>query len=211
MGHLSAFGNGIVGREKGSGEFKYCEQALSCDNCHRLTMAFTSDKNFAQLVTGGNSSWPTYWNSSVIEDHYPKWVAGQEFADVPAHISAPASEAHMVFSIGSIRSAVLMSRAVIEATCKDHGIMSGLLGAKVNAMFTAGHINEFTKNVADTIRTFGNDMAHGDFIVDLDSEDAREVLSFMDEFLQQVYQMKARLSRLQDSAAKRKEASKQAP
>lgn len=166
-------------------------------------MAISTDIRFRSLITGGNAGWEGFWNRAIINAHYPAWVEGQAFDDVPDHIADAASESHRIFSVNAIRSAVLMSRAVIEATCKDKNVTSGTLKAKIDAMHASDHINAFTKEVAHTIRTFGNDMAHGDFIEDLSADDAREVLAFMDEFLSQVYQVKARLDRLKNSATAR--------
>ena len=205
-GHHSPHGSGII-REPNLGRTE-CEQALTCDSCGRMTVVLASDNYIDPYFGRSNPQWSEYWNSIDVQEWAPVWIAGQDFKDVPEHISEPASEAHKIFSIGAIRSAVLMSRAVIEASCKDKGVTSGTLAKKIDAMHSADHINQFTKEVAHTIRTFGNDMAHGDFIEDLDAEDAKEVMAFMDEFLLQVYQIKARLGRLKGSARTR---SNQAP
>jgi hypothetical protein len=100
-------------------------------------------------------------------------------------------------------SAILMARAVIESVAKDQGITTGSLFNKIDAMHDAGHIDAFAKETAHTIRVFGNDMAHGDFTVAVDAADADGVLTFMDLLLYGVYQSKAQLQRLKDSAAAR--------
>lgn len=188
----------------------YCEQSLNCDSCGRMSVFYVREAKGVG-TRAQNSQMEIFWNGASADFWSPKWVTGQSFDDVPEHIAEAASEAHKIFAIDAVRSAVLMSRAVIEATCKDHDVSSGSLATKIDAMNKAGHINNFTKEVAHTIRTFGNDMAHGDFIVDLDTEDAREVLAFMDDFLQQVYQLKARLGRLKKSASARKTATQASP
>ncbi|MFB9798323.1 DUF4145 domain-containing protein [Arthrobacter citreus] len=126
---------------------------------------------------------------------------------MPAHIAGPASEAHKTFSIGAISSAVLMARSVIEAVAKDHGIEKGPLVKKIDELSAKNLIKDFTRETAHVIRAFGNDMAHGDFGVPLDSEDAEGVLEFMDLILREVYQDPAKLQALKSKADARKNAS----
>ncbi|KUM32832.1 hypothetical protein AR539_12485 [Arthrobacter sp. EPSL27] len=106
----------------------------------------------------------------------------------------------MCMSVSAHMSAILMARSVIEAVAKDNGIDSGSLFKKIDAMHSKGLITEFAKKTAHTIRTFGNDMAHGDFTVEVDAADAKGVLTFMDYILREVYQAPAELQRLQDGA-----------
>ena len=94
--------------------------------------------------------------------------------------------------------------ACAKAVAKDHRIGSGSLFKKIDALHSKGLIAEFARRTAHTVRTFGNDMAHGDFTVDVDQEDAEGVLAFMDYILREVYQAPAELQRLQDSADARK-------
>lgn len=136
-------------------------------------------------------------------DWVPAFVQGQDYPDVPSHVATPASEAHRCRSINALMSSILMARAVIEAVAKDNGIKTGSLFAEIDAMHTAGLIDVFAKETAHTIRVFGNDMAHGDFTVAVDETDADGVLTFMDYILHGVYQSKAKLQRLKDSAAAR--------
>jgi hypothetical protein len=62
--------------------------------------------------------------------------------------------------------------ACAKAVAKDHGIDSGSLFKKTDALHSKGLIAEFARRTAHTVLTFGNDMAHGDFTVDVDQEDA---------------------------------------
>ncbi|UWX80273.1 DUF4145 domain-containing protein [Arthrobacter jinronghuae] len=157
------------------------------------------------------SSWETnravvvgWWDTKTPESWTPSFLQGQDYPDVPQDIGEPASEAHQTFSIGAIRSSVLMARSVIEAVAKDHGIHKGPLVAKIDALSAANLIKDFTKDTAHVIRAFGNDMAHGDFGVPLDKEDAEGVLDFMDLLLREVYQDPAKLKALKSKADARK-------
>lgn len=208
--HHTPFGLGLIreAKDEYGTDFIACEQALRCDACGRLTVALAVDEHIHPYMGGVGPKWDDYWNEVGVHEWAPKWVTGQEFPDVPDSIAEAASEVHRVLSINAIRSAVLLARSVIEATCKDKKVTEGSLAAKIKSMLEAGHVTPFTAKVADTIRAFGNDMAHGDFLDDLDAEDAKEVVNFMDEFLLQIYQMNARLERLEGSANLRKQAAK---
>lgn len=132
---------------------------------------------------------------------YPARGSSPEFDDVPKPIAAAATEAHSAASINAPMAAILMARTVIEATAKHHSIVTGQLVVKIDAMESAGLIRKSTAEAAHEIRHFGNDMAHGD-IADLPSpDDVDEVLSLMDEVLNEVFQGPARTARIKAKRA----------
>ena len=182
------------------------ESVFRCDACLRLNIGYSSAASVPTNWQINSGVAQEYWTSRVPENWAPKFVQGQHFPDVPSHIAGPASEAHQTFSIGAIRSAVLMARSVIEAVAKDHGIDKGPLVTKIDALSAQKLIKDFTKDTAHVIRAFGNDMAHGDFGVLLDVEDAEGVLEFMDLLLREVYQDPAKLKALKSKADARKAA-----
>ncbi|VXA93228.1 hypothetical protein CITRIK5_100115 [Citricoccus sp. K5] len=92
---------------------------------------------------------------------------------------------------------------MIEASAKEKGITSGRLVQKIDAMRAADLIREDTKDAAHEIREFGNDMAHGDIAVQVNAEDAAEILALMDEILQEVFQGPARTARVRQRRVER--------
>ncbi|MFJ4026005.1 DUF4145 domain-containing protein [Paenarthrobacter sp. NPDC089989] len=183
----------------------FYESVFSCDECHRLNIGGTQggDKPARPEDLSQNRNW---WDRIDPTDWSPKYVQGQSFIHVPAHIAKAASEAHRCRSIDALMSAVLMARSVIEAVAKDHGIDSGNLVSKIDALNAKGLIDDFTAEVAHTIRVFGNEMAHGDFDIDIEAEEADGLLKFMDVILQAVYQAREELRKLKAAAEARKEA-----
>lgn len=137
---------------------------------------------------------------------HPAVALGKDYPSVPAHIAAAGSEAHTCHSVYAYRSAILMARAVVEATAKDKGVTTGQLHAKIEAMYDQGLVRELVKDTAHEIRFMGNGMAHGDFLVDVDAVDSEDVLAFMDEVLEEVYQAPARLNARKAERAARKAA-----
>ncbi|MDI2033011.1 DUF4145 domain-containing protein [Paenarthrobacter nitroguajacolicus] len=200
--HMTVLGAGNwVPDVHGVGDGWY-ESSFKCDNCGRLNVgAIRYSKRPTTAGDVGNNV--IFWGQNDPIEWAPRYVQGQDFPDVPEAVGIPASEAHKCRSIDALMSSILMARAVIESVAKENGITTGSLYNKIEAMFKSGLINEFAKDTANTVRVFGNDMAHGDFTTPVDAEDADGVLTFMDLILHDVYQSKAKLQRLKDSAAAR--------
>ncbi|MFS2087737.1 DUF4145 domain-containing protein [Paenarthrobacter nicotinovorans] len=178
------------------------EGTFKCDSCLRLNIGTLYGQD-RPTTPGDIGQTRNFWDRYLPTEWAPSFVKGQRYPDVPDHVARPASEAHKCRSINALMSSILMARAVIESVAKDHGITSGTLFRKIDGMHEAGLIDAFAKETAHTIRVFGNDMAHGDFTVDVDAADADGVLTFLDYILHGVYQSKAQLQRLKDSAAAR--------
>jgi len=163
-----------------------------CDNCGRASLGVSE-----QPSSEGNS-YTLHFENTRDESFtwYPSKGSSPEFPDVPAHIAAAAKEAHAAKSINALMAGILMARTVVEATAKEKQIETGRLWAKIDALASAGHIRESTREAAHEIRHFGNDMAHGDIIEQPTTEDAQEVLELMDEVLNEVFQGPARTARI---------------
>lgn len=207
-GHFTPCGNGVVSRDLSTYQFEHCEQALSCDSCERLTIAMSTDWDYADYVTGGSSDWGTFWNHCQVDDHFPKWVQGRDFKVAPSHIADAASEAHRVFSIGAFRATAILCRATLEAVCKDKDAEGKDLFKKIDDLHEKGKIRSIVKETAHVLRAIGNDMAHGDFDSELDQEDASDILDFLDSIINEIYESPAQLARMQANVEARKNISK---
>lgn len=167
-----------------------------CDSC-----------KWPNVAIGGYSisSIPTRFEQESSEDirWYPESAVGRTFEDVPEFIADAADEAFRCQSFGAYKSAILMSRSVIEATCKEKGIISGSLMKKIDDLSSQGFVRSHTGEAAHEIRFFGNDMAHGDFVDPVSSDECSEVLDLMAEFLNEVFQSPAKVARVRESRKKR--------
>ncbi|BCW67004.1 hypothetical protein NicSoilB4_17670 [Arthrobacter sp. NicSoilB4] len=175
-----------------SGNYIRVEAAFKCDNCRRLSIGGSlgpENQGAAAAIS------PNWWDSRPIS-WTPQVVNGKNFPDVPEHIASAADEAYRCRSINALRGAILLARGVVEATAKERGIDKGMLHAKIEALHAEGDIRGFTKEAAHELRYLGNDMAHGDFVNDVDADDADEVLDVMTEILSEVYQGPARVNRM---------------
>jgi hypothetical protein len=179
-----------------------------CDGCGRASIA---------TLTVGQTDFDFSHHDELLEDvdladaieWIPAHALSKDFPDVPAHIASPASEAFKCSSVGAHRGAIMLARAVVEATAKHHGITTGTLGKKIEAMFEVKLISQLIRDSAHEIRHLGNDMAHGDFAtpqaegdnsppaaIEITGQDADEVLALMEMVLDEIYQKPAKVERL---------------
>lgn len=189
------------------------ERVYECDGCHRLSiLTVTLDQpKHMQATQGTNragsySSDPLGWEIQAAGNAHWTPVKGfrREFEDVPPHIAQAASEATLCHSTGAYRAGGSLARAVVEATAKDKKANGKNLEARIDALASAGHIREHTKEQAHEIRHFGNGMAHGDFADPVSEEESAEVLELMSEVLNEVYQSPARLAKVKAAREARK-------
>ena len=129
----------------------------------------------------------------------------KDYPDVPIHIAGAATEAFECHSDGHYRASILLARSVIEATAKDKNITTGNLKSKIEEMAKRQLIRPHIKAVADGIRDYGNEMAHGDFADPVAGADSELIIELMGEILEEVYQSPARLARVQQAVSARKQ------
>lgn len=179
------------------------DAAFYCDACGRLSVATGLVEHHPgndprQLDVELDASQSVRWE--------PKAVDRVEFPDVPERIAPIAAEAHACASIGARTAAIIVARAVLEASAKHLGTDGNNLSAYINALGDSGLLLPAIVEAAHEIRFFGNDMAHGDFAEDVSDEDVDEVLGIMDDVLDALFTQPARTRRRADARTKRREA-----
>jgi hypothetical protein len=130
----------------------------------------------------------------------------ESFEDVPWPVAHAAAEASLCMQAGALRGAILLARAVIEATAKDKGVTKGNLAQKIDQLHERGFIRAYLRDGAHEVRYTGNDMAHGDFPAAVSHADTEVLLQLMREVLMEVYQDPARRERLARMAREAREA-----
>jgi hypothetical protein len=165
-----------------------------CDSCDVLCIGYQENEGFLNFQGAGSVA--EFLAGGAGLKWLPPDASSKPYPDVPDQIAAAASEAYKCLTVvDSYRAAVLLARAVIEATAKNKGITTGPLAQKIDAMYEARLIREHVRDGAHEVRYLGNDMAHGDFVEPVLKEDAELVLTLMDEVLQEVFQSPARVDR----------------
>jgi hypothetical protein len=136
-------------------------------------------------------------------DSYPKApIAAREFDDVPDSIARDAAEAHLCREVGAHRAAVVMARRAIQSSAVMHGAPDGRPVDQINWLRDQHLITPQMADLAHHIRTLGGDGAHPpkNVVEEVDEEDSRRSLEFLDHFLTYVYEIPASLQRLEPEA-----------
>lgn len=106
-------------------------------------------------------------------------------------------EAHANYRVGHYGSSVLMSRRVLELACiKRNAPKKSDLKGKIEFLFKdpdAGILKEW----ADTVRTLGNDAAHGTD-VNITKDNTKNVLDFLDALLMLLFRPKVKHRKTQE-------------
>ncbi len=192
------------------GYFDY-QGVFSCDSCGHLSIATVRETTMNYQGLGYSvQNLLTEYEGSIRWQ--PLTALGKDYRDVPPAIGAAASEVHQCLSIGAIRGAIAIARAVVEATAKDQGITKGNLQQKIDDLEAAGKIRPHTRDAAHEVRLDGNEIAHGDLAsVPPDAAEAEEIVALMDEVLEEVYEGPARVARARSSRANRQQPLRSAP
>ena len=140
---------------------------------------------------------------------YPAKPLGKGYENVPKDIASAASEAYACFSINANRAAVLLARTTVQAIAKDKGIHTANLYGDIERMADDHVITDQLKEEAHEIRFLGNDMAHGDLGTPVDSDDAADILGFLDSLLDYVYQQPMAIQKRRELREHRKRQQRQ--
>lgn len=145
----------------------------ACDYCQLLSAAaemgsiYNSSPPAADAVDG----W--FIAHDKTSAWHPRWInKGAEYPDVPGPIADVAREASACHLDKRYRAAIMLARAVIEASAKAYGVRKGELFDKIEKMGDRRLLSPVAVAAAHAIRDSGNAVAHGDFaeFVVLDDE-----------------------------------------
>lgn len=161
--------------------------SFGCANCKQINIGTLMTHNTRSEQYPREAARHAMKDQDACLDWKPKRLHSPSYAHTPEQIASAAAEAHQCHSIDAYRAAVILARAVIEATAKDHGITSGGIQAKIKAMSDTGLLRPLHTRQAQMIRSFGNDMAHGDFDTVIDRMASAYLLTLMDSILNEVY------------------------
>lgn len=179
--------------------------AYECTICHAISIGIMSASPQQLVRAGGIYNYLDSLNGEKQFVWKPDVGESKNYPDVPPHVGSAATEAYECASQRHNRSAVLLARSVIEATAKEKGITKGQLYDKIEKLATEGLIRTNIKDAAHSVREFGNDMAHGDFVTPIGDEETQLVIELMEEILNDVYQSPAKIQRAQKAVETRKQ------
>jgi hypothetical protein len=182
----------------------------SCDGCQHYSVAYgysysrdpddPHDPNVGDIWFKRNLRWVRWW---------PPKKRHVDLSDVPRDLADTAREAYLCLSVGALRAALPLARAVIEATAKTKGITDGLVYQKIDKMAQQDYIRPHIKEAAHEVRHFGNVVAHGDLHDKPTEEDVALALELMFEVLEEVFQSPARVQRAVEARKNRQAAAEE--
>ena len=95
-------------------------------------------------------------------------------------------EAKLCYSIDAFRACAVMARRTMQNACIDKGAKKGDLVNQIKELQTNGTITKDLAEWANVVRWVGNDAAHPNKD-SVEKEDAEDILSLAEQFLQVLY------------------------
>jgi hypothetical protein len=147
----------------------------TCDRCDKLTLLVIENRE--------------------VTDQYPKRVPKID-SSIPQDAANDYVEAIKCFDVGANKASVAMCRRALQASLIQKGAGKGKLVDQIDELFDKGIITEDIKNWAHEIRLTGNVGAHPDQdgLGNVTPQDAEELIKFIEEYLNYVYIMPAKVA-----------------
>lgn len=189
--------------------FTFAVQCVECSRLATVSMTLGGDPG------GDKDQAIAAWKALPREHHRllslewaPVHDGRRDYGATPERIAETANEAHSTFSVKAYKAAMMLARAVTEAVTKDKGCQDKYLREKIDALAEKGYISKLMAKAAHEIRHFGNASAHADFVNEdpVTQHEAEEILQFMDDLLEDVYERDVRRGVMAQARADRKAA-----
>ena len=155
--------------------YHHSHHIYTCDKCDGITLLIIQNKE--------------------IVDQYPKRVPKLDPA-IPTDVANDYVEAVKCFDIGANKASAVMCRRALQTSVVQKGAAKGKLNDQIDELFKKGIITEDIMNWSHEIRLTGNIGAHPDQdgLENVTPQDAEELIKFMEEYLNYVYIMPAKVA-----------------
>lgn len=181
-------------------EWRRWYPVMQCAACAKFILAVVRIKEVA--IAGPVSHGETKKVYAKYEEHYPVGKPDDDVAEeVPVHIAIDFKEALRCRWVDGYNATVEMCRRAIEASCLELGAKPKLsITQKIDWVHKQGRINKTLKNVAHKIRLGGNRGSHPisnpDSEAPVSQEEADAVIVFTRHYLDHVYVVEKRMSKI---------------
>ena len=178
------------------GEMYYALVTCDAENCGRVVFLI-----FKGLETKEGRY--THFDIELV-DQYPKRIP-KLHKSIPRQVTDDYIEAIKCFDVGAWKASVVICRRALQVSVIEKGAKKGILWEQIDELYDGEIITKDIKDWAHEIRLTGNIGAHPDKdgLEDVTKEDAKELIDFMEEYLNYVYIMP---SKVQAKRAKKEEA-----
>ena len=158
---------------------------LKCDNCGELILFI-------------------YKNRRLV-DQYPKRIP-KLHKSIPKRVAEDYVEAIKCFDVGANKASVVMCRRALQSSVIEKGAEKDRLVDQIDELYESQTITKDIKDWAHEIRLTGNIGAHPDEdgLQDITPKDAEELINFMEEYLNYVYIMPAKVAEKRAKKTKQK-------
>lgn len=102
---------------------------------------------------------------------------------LPTDVDADRVEAWNCYHSGLHRAAILMARSSLQRAVRTLTTFRGSLNAELDKLVEEGQITAQLRANADEVRLSGNDVAHPEEMTEVTEGDAKDSLTFLDDFL----------------------------
>ena len=151
----------------------YHAYILQCDKCHEIVYRHEDARGF---------------------DIYPKRTPKMD-KSIPTEVAKDYIEAMKCFDVSAVRASVVMCRRALQSSVLGKGATKDRLADQIEELYNKGIITGSIKDWAHEIRLTGNVGAHPDRdgLKDVTPEEAKELLDFVEEYVNYVYTMPSRV------------------
>lgn len=163
---------------------------LKCGNCSGYVMVLWSASEYAPH--GGLHDYKVLPWPLRIEKHPDHW---------PATMGRFWLQAKRNLADENWDAAVVMARAALQSALRDHGASGGTLMQEIDGLAKNGTLPPIMSTWSHEVRQLGNTAAHPDPGQEpVSGQDARDLLSFLDFFLECVYSLPYRIQQYRQRA-----------
>jgi len=128
-----------------------------------------------------------------VIDQYPKRTPKLDAA-IPLDVANDYIEAIKCFDVSAFKASVVMCRRALQTSVIGKGASNGRLIDQIDELCRKGVITEDIGKWSHEIRLTGNIGAHPDGLEDVTPQDAEDLLKFLEEYLNYVYVMPAKVA-----------------
>jgi hypothetical protein len=160
---------------------------LECNHCNNFLYVISDATRYGDGTTS--------INLSKTKDYYPKNNPKVD-GSVPEKVARDFLEALVCFNVGAFKASVAMCRRALENSVIERGAKKGKLIEQINDLCDKQAITKDIKDWCHQIRIIGNMGAHPDEdgLEEVTQEDANDLINFMEEYLNYVYIMPAKVA-----------------
>ena len=161
-----------------------------CDHCGSKTLLIF--KGVRKSIIGAR---PGFYIDVEFVDQYPKRTP-KPHESIPPQVADDYIEAIKCFDVGAWKASVVMCRRALQGSVIEKGAKKDKLVDQIDELYDQQIITKAIKDWAHEIRLTGNIGAHPDKdgLQDVTREDAKELIEFMEEYLNYVYIMPSKVA-----------------